>query len=328
MKEEKKYILDLLKMIGMLLIINSHADIFFPERLRILATGGAIGNSIFFIISGYLTKIPHDNENWKRILFRFFRLYLPMYIVLILNIFTDKNPLARIQDFASAVDVLLWPTPYWFVSSFFVGFILLSVCRESWFENSAKYAVFSLVIFVVYLLCYCFGLSEKYKYIIEDGYLFETGIQFKCIYTFYIYTLGYYIRLSGKTVSGRKAVIITTSSLVLFYGFKYLLQIHTVSMQFQVITHAFVISFSYGILNLALAYEKEYIKVVRPWLRKIIGKLSMISLESYIVQMLLIPVIHQLPGLKFPFNYCFLQICPYEYFCIISIIIRWMIYSI
>ena len=44
---------DILKCIAVLLIVNSHFDPCYPEGLASLATGGAIGNALFFFCSGY-----------------------------------------------------------------------------------------------------------------------------------------------------------------------------------------------------------------------------------------------------------------------------------
>ena len=45
--------IDFVKCLAALLIVNSHLDALYPEGLRMLATGGAIGNSLFFYCSGY-----------------------------------------------------------------------------------------------------------------------------------------------------------------------------------------------------------------------------------------------------------------------------------
>ena len=40
--------ISLLKIIAMLFIMNSHFDPLFPQKLSFLATGGALGNELFF----------------------------------------------------------------------------------------------------------------------------------------------------------------------------------------------------------------------------------------------------------------------------------------
>ena len=50
-KNKRLYYIDLLKVIAVFLIINSHCEPVY--RIKQLATGGALGNSLFFICSGF-----------------------------------------------------------------------------------------------------------------------------------------------------------------------------------------------------------------------------------------------------------------------------------
>lgn len=60
--------IDILKFLAVLLIINSHADIMYPDNLRMLATGGAIGDVIFLFCSGYtlFRKDLGRFDNWYK----------------------------------------------------------------------------------------------------------------------------------------------------------------------------------------------------------------------------------------------------------------------
>lgn len=51
--------IDILKFLAVLLIINSHADILYPSNLKILATGGAIGDCLFLFISGFTLSMKN-----------------------------------------------------------------------------------------------------------------------------------------------------------------------------------------------------------------------------------------------------------------------------
>lgn len=51
-KQHIHYIfIDYLKTVAVLLVINSHFDCLYP--IPALATGGAMGNALFFIVSGF-----------------------------------------------------------------------------------------------------------------------------------------------------------------------------------------------------------------------------------------------------------------------------------
>ena len=50
--KERDFAIDIVKFLAVLLIINSHADVMYPH-LKILATGGAIGDCLFLFCSGF-----------------------------------------------------------------------------------------------------------------------------------------------------------------------------------------------------------------------------------------------------------------------------------
>lgn len=50
--KERDYAIDIVKFLAVLLIINSHADIMYPQ-FKMLATGGAIGDCLFLFCSGF-----------------------------------------------------------------------------------------------------------------------------------------------------------------------------------------------------------------------------------------------------------------------------------
>lgn len=54
MKEtrERDFAIDIVKFLAVLMIINSHADVMYPH-MKILATGGAIGDCLFLFCSGF-----------------------------------------------------------------------------------------------------------------------------------------------------------------------------------------------------------------------------------------------------------------------------------
>ena len=50
--KEREFAIDIVKFLAVLLIINSTADVMYPH-LKILATGGAIGDNLFLFCSGF-----------------------------------------------------------------------------------------------------------------------------------------------------------------------------------------------------------------------------------------------------------------------------------
>lgn len=295
---EKMHALNLLKVLAVLLVINSHSDILFPERLRLLATGGALGNSIFFILSGYFTK--NGNGNWKSIMIRFCRLYIPVYIVLMLSLFTKYINIMRIHNISSFVEVFIWPTPYWFVSASFVCFILFEIIKK--YVNKQHILIIFVIILTIYIMCYIWGLPDKRTFVVEEGKIFNWNIHFKCIYCFGLYIIGYFIKLHKLIISRMKAIILAITSFGLTYGIKISMKEGLIPMQLQFMTQFCVICFAIGALMIAIGYEKSFKNSNRKMLA-LVDLFSKISLEAYVVQMVLIPVIAVKVNLIFPVNY-------------------------
>ena len=68
MKQQRDIAVDIVKFFAVFLIINSHADACYP-KFSLLATGGAIGDSLFMFVSGftlYLGKQMRFDNYYKR----------------------------------------------------------------------------------------------------------------------------------------------------------------------------------------------------------------------------------------------------------------------
>ena len=50
--KERDFAIDIVKFLAVLMIINSHADVMYPQ-MKMLATGGAIGDCLFLFCSGF-----------------------------------------------------------------------------------------------------------------------------------------------------------------------------------------------------------------------------------------------------------------------------------
>ena len=70
--KKRDFSVDMMKTLAAILIVNSHAAILYPESIKVLATGGGIGDSLFFYCSGLLlfgstTKLSFFNWYKKRV---------------------------------------------------------------------------------------------------------------------------------------------------------------------------------------------------------------------------------------------------------------------
>lgn len=298
---ERKHSVNLLKVIAILLIFNSHSDILYPDGWSALATGGALGNSIFFIISGYFTRNRIDG--WRAIVSRYVRLYLPVYMSIPVYALTRPGYLGDPFSIKRCFEAFVWPTPYWFVSASFVSFVLISAYVSTENQNrDRRFLRFTLLMVTVYAICYVFGMGDKDTWIVEDGKIFGLNVHFKCIYCFYLYVLGYHIKSSGKKLPAKIAAVLSLSCFALTYAIKILMQRNVIPMRFQFLTQACVCGFAVGALCAGLLCEDSYRQRGRFWI-SLIDNVSKLSLELYVTQILLIPFAAEWIGAPFPVNY-------------------------
>ena len=300
MKKEINYSICLLKVSAMLLIINSHSDALFPSKFSFLATGGAIGNELFFLISGYLFFAKKDI--FGQIINRIKRLYIPTYLITIVLMTFSMIPLERLRF----VHLFIWPTEFWFVSSLLVFTIIMScVGRTDIFKDRIKYYTFSLAVIIIDVLVYVFFVTEKTAWIVEDFRL-PGEIPFKIIYSFLAFSLGYYMKQSDffNTQHEMKTKVVNLAlSVLLFLGLKVLLNKGIIPMQLQIISQPVTIYVVYWTFVFIMESAS-----LRDWLKKHSGLSEMIfrgsslTLEAYLLQFVIIDVVSKIRAF-FPLNY-------------------------
>lgn len=118
---ERDHSIDILKFVAVLMIVNSHIGELYPEGLKSLSTGGAIGDVLFFFCSGYTLFLGSftDFFNWyKR---RINRIYPTVFAWALLGcLFFNNHP-----DF---LQVLLHGGG-WFVSCIMLYYIYFWIIR-------------------------------------------------------------------------------------------------------------------------------------------------------------------------------------------------------
>jgi peptidoglycan/LPS O-acetylase OafA/YrhL len=113
----------LMLFLATVLITLSHLDAFVPDPR--IATGGAIGNSLFFFLSGFgltmsLTAAGQNTSLLDYMRKRVLRLYPAAIIVACAMLAIGMVQITGIADFAK---VFVWPTPFWFVSAVMAFYI-------------------------------------------------------------------------------------------------------------------------------------------------------------------------------------------------------------
>ncbi len=108
------------------LITLSHLDAFVPDKR--IATGGAIGNSLFFLLSGYglamsLNAAASDGSSPSLLGYlkkRFIRLYPAAFLVACAMLAAQMIGITSVADL---VTIFVWPTPFWFISAVVVFYL-------------------------------------------------------------------------------------------------------------------------------------------------------------------------------------------------------------
>jgi len=183
---EQLHALNLLKVLAILLVFNSHCGNLYP--ISAMATGGALGNALFFILSGYFVRIG-EARFWPWLKKRIVQLYPPMLIVsVVYAVAFHVYP----NGFLEFVDRFIWPTGYWFIGGLLLFNVVLFILEKlRVFDHFVPY---SLVLWLVYFVYYM-AFIDKTTWSVEDHGLF------RLIYYFYIYSFGYCVRTNRVQLS-------------------------------------------------------------------------------------------------------------------------------
>lgn len=168
-----------LRFIAILLITNSHLDKLYP--ISAMATGGQLGNSLFFMLSGFGLAASYRKKGdvfWPWLQRRLSRIY-PSVLLVALTAALITGAVFE-WDVADYVRHLLWPTEYWFVAAivcFYVPFY--------WLMSLRRKAVFLWLIGMLFLPYFYFYFTtlDLSRFSIEEGY-------FKWIFYFQVMLLG------------------------------------------------------------------------------------------------------------------------------------------
>ena len=294
MAEKKRYVLlDVLRVAAILLVLNSHFDPLYP--ISALATGGAAGNGLFFVLSGYCLKMqPGFLRHMGR---RALRLYPGVWIAFIAQLIIGGKAITGVGD---AFTQLIWPTAFWFVGAILLFDALLYGLEK--LDFTRHFGLFTFVMAAVYAACYLL-IVDKTRWSVEEAGLATPQQAFKLIYCFYIYAMGYTLRKRGVPAwsKGRTGLVfIAAAALFVFsFGFKLVLNRFPATMPLQFLTQLAIVGFTFGAVICALGWEEGWTRLSAPWLRRAMAAFAAVSLEMYLVQF---PIISMGKALPFPVN--------------------------
>ena len=272
--KQSKPEITILKFIACLLIANSHLDSLYPVKQ--LATGGALGNAIFFYLSGYSLQYGYLNRktefsHWFTKRLR--RLY-PAMLVVALYEFIDKG---YWQSFSlpEYLTYFIWPSAAWFVGAITLFYIIYYQIMQ---HNNQRIYVYAIIIAAtIYVIWYITFVDLKY-------YSIEGPSYFKWCFYFIVMLVG---GCSALWTNSHHKMIIKYLLLILvpvYFGFGYLLT-KKYYLQYQFAMHVVTV-IAVPILFATVANSRR----IRAWYENsklinwVISFIAGLTLEIYLIQ--------------------------------------------
>lgn len=283
-----------LRCLAILLVINSHMDILYP--IPQLASGGAIGNALFFMLSAYGINLSERKKFQTFSEFmgkRITRVYIPVWSCILLMavpivicyVLQGKHDdvKATLEYFSlhtllSAISVLFYPPPgFWFLEVlmfyYLVGFFLMKH-----YSRRRLWAVAGVTL-ATYMAMY---VSAGYYSIL----IIEQWIQFKVMFYFLVFLFGLDLAVSGYGMPVRPGdwvgtFLLLILSLLLFHGHK-LLMMQGMLLQWQFVQQ--VLIFPIMLTLMRLFHQPGVLRWLGslPRLNHLLGLGAAMTLELYL----------------------------------------------
>lgn len=295
-KSGKYEFINIVKFIAVILVLNSHYDNLYP--ISQLATGGALGNGLFFITSGFLlANINNKFGTWYKK--RLMRVYLIVYIATAAMIVV-VTPIPT--ETLEWLKILIWPTKFWFVGALIIYYPFYYILAKNHLCKNFKSV--SAILLLLYILYYLFLLDTTHWVVEAVGLDSKEGF-FKLIYYFYIMLLGAWIRNKSSISHKFKLKVCMVGAIIaviVMYALKALMDQYNFLMQFQFINQFCVAIFAFYLMLVFMKQEAIFIQ----WsenqnkLFEFIKFIGNMSLEIYVVQFM---VIEKFSNIIFPLNF-------------------------
>ncbi len=277
-----------LKLIATVLITNSHFGRIWP--ISALASGGLLGNVIFFAVSGFLLyNIKFSFTKWFSK--RFFRVYPAMAAFTLFAVALGLYPLDSFQD---AFRLFVYPTNYvflvWLVVCYCVFYIIAYLDKKC--KNFLEITM--AVIFFIWVLIYTL-LYDKSAYRVDNAS--EPFILFLYIESM---LLGSFFKKNQTRFGDFKIskVFITLICLIAYFGSKILVSKISILWNFQIVNQFIIFITLFYTFDLFMSLE-TFFKKIPARVNCCVKYISNITLQIYIVQFV---VIYHFEKFVFPLN--------------------------
>lgn len=283
------FFIDCLKALAACLITNAHYTGIYPTDL--IANGGLIGDILFFAVSGWcLYGVRGSFFKWygKRL----YRCYLSVVLITVLYLLLGFYSLEEHGLFWW----FIYPTAYHFVTSIallyipFYWVMRMSVLRK-------RLSALMLTVFGVAMMCYLLWYDRSYYHIDNVR---EPMIRFLF---FESMLLGAWFRQNDACLRGGVHwwhFLGTGLSFVLYFASKLFFSKFRQYSDYQLINQLLIFVLLFFLFRTAVGISNRLDRLPER-IKVFIRLLSMITLEIYVVQYVLIDLIRPLLG--FPFNW-------------------------
>lgn len=260
-KEKKRDIsIDILKVFAVFFVMNSHMHICYP-KYGFLATGGAIGDALFFFSSGFTLLLGKQMrfDNWyKRRIIRIYPSVIACSIITCLFYGISE----------SIVDILLGKR-YWFIGCIMIYYILLFPIK---YFGNGKYLdiVFILSSVFIYIIYFLF---------FNNGDSLYGGGLYRCFVFFLFMLLGAKIGIMKKEKYSHWHILFLFLSIFVFYTINYVwtknwLMILSIFPLMGICYYLYLVCNAPWFLNIIKYKSFSYL----------ISFISQLCLETYLIQ--------------------------------------------
>jgi len=266
MEKKRDTAIDFVKFLALFLVLNSHMGECYPQW-QFLATGGAIGDSLFFFASGFTLFLGSGggrfDEWYKR---RIKRIYPSVIAVALIGAFVFG-----IND--SFYEVVI-AKRYWFVQCIFVLYPLLFLAKKYFSKHILLLGVLTVLIIAVF------------PFVFKGDYIFWGGGYYRWAVYLLFMLLG---AIMGKQRENIKqfniwlSIILTVTCMALWYGIVYLFE-KSILQIISIIPMIGVAFFTYCIGKSKPIDRLMHTNV----LGNIIISIGALCLESYLIQKMII----------------------------------------
>lgn len=271
--DNTRLVLALMRFFATFLITNAHIEGLYPAGWKILSTGGALGNSLFFFCSGFALYLSNRQIGFfPWLVRRITRIYPSLWLFMLITL------LMGVRTY-SFWDIII--PVFWFLQAILLFYILFYFTMR-YLEKYLWQTVFffAILFFITYL-----SLNHR-QWIIED----IDGNSFLHWYFYYMIMLvgaiiAKFKQFREKTYKLKFLLMIVFFILIFYYGVKVnILHTNTPIYNLQLLLPVFL-----GYFSLSVFYLCKYlIAKINTKMLSVVSFVSNLTLDIYIIQFVVI----------------------------------------